>query len=196
MTQLCVTRKDLFKVYPSLMTKEPCVQVSLMWRENNIRLRFHVVTRAKQQHKVVHSFPFNNELVNAWTHWIGVFIAIASLCVTLLNVKEIAPRAVLSIICLSGVFMFSTSASYHTFCCQSDIVCRRVQCLDWLGILVHTFSSNLVVSYFELKQFPCVFYGFTVVNFLFAVFTYGITFSALQKVYAVTKRSMVMMMLW
>jgi hypothetical protein len=36
----------------------------------------------------------------------------------------------------------------------------------------------------ELKEFPGVFYGFTVVNFVLAVFTYGVTYGALQKVYA------------
>eukprot|EP01041_Mallomonas_annulata_P012211 gene12211-25641_t len=70
---------------------------------------------------------------------------------------------------------------YHT--------CRKVQCLDWFGIALQTFSSNLLVSYYELKEYPLVFQLFTIINISFAIFTYFITYTALQNVYTSGKHS-------
>ena len=128
-------------------------------------------------------FTIHNEVVSAWSHYIGATIAMVCLSITLFSIEDTFPKGILATICLSGFFMFYSSASYHTFCCHSDLVCRRVQCMDWLGIAVHTFSTNLLVSYFELRLFPRCFFWFSVVNVLFALFSYFITYSALQKVY-------------
>ena len=79
--------------------------------------------------------------------------------------------------------MFSCSVSYHIFCCHSDNGSRVVQCMDWLGIAVMTFACNLVVSYYELRDYRTAFYLFTSFNLVFGIISYGITFSALSTLY-------------
>ena len=186
-TVLIVEKRHFFGAYPSLLTKAQICE-RYPWCSERITYA-HVCTSYREPNNSIKSclmgaLTIHNELVNCWTHYLGVLFGIASLVVTLINVDSYGAKAVLSVNCLTSIFMFSSSASFHTFCCHSDMVCRRVQCLDWLSIAVHTFSTNLVVSYMELNEFPGVFYGFTVVNFVLAVFTYGVTYSALQKVYA------------
>lgn len=79
--------------------------------------------------------------------------------------------------------MFSSSVSYHIFCCHSDHGSRVVQCMDWFGIALMTFACNLVSSYFELREFRTALYIFTVFNFIFGILSYSFTYSALSEVY-------------
>ena len=124
----------------------------------------------------------HNELVNAWTHIFGFIAALGCLLTTLcsLSPERIGETTVLSIYAAGGMFMFISSAIYHTFCCHSDVRSRTVQCMDWLGIAVFTFVSNLVVSYFEIFAYGYenVFYGITAINFLLAFFSYYVTTSS------------------
>jgi predicted membrane channel-forming protein YqfA (hemolysin III family) len=204
--------------YPALLTKAELIERH-PWTDE--RITYHAVTtgyRAPNNSArmcVLSLFTVHNEVVNAWSHYLGAFGALVCLCVSLATLADPGAQAIVATLCLSGMFMFTSSASYHTFCCQSDMACRSVQvhthnnacervdcsplfghdftrpspfplfcqCCDWLGIAVHTFCTNLVVSYFELRHFPVAFRWYNVVNLALAVFTYGITYSALQKVY-------------
>ena len=172
--------------YPSLLTKAELV-ARHPWADE--RITYHMVTTGYRAPSgstrvcVLSLFTIHNEVVNAWSHYVGAACALVCLCVTLATLKDPGAKGVVALLCISGMFMFTSSASYHTFCCHSDKACRAVQCCDWLGIAVHTFCTNLVVSYFELRHYPVAFRWYNVANLALAVFTYGITYSALQKVY-------------
>ena len=183
---LSLSTKHIFGMYPSLLSKHDLIE-QYPWCDQRITYNYiHTSYRQPNDSTIsclLSLFTVHNEVVSAWSHYFGALTAMLCLTITLLTIEDPFSKGILAFICLSGFFMFYSSASYHTFCCHSDVVCRNVQCMDWLGIAVHTFSTNLLVSYFELRQVPTCFFWFTVVNVFFAVFSYFITYSALQKVY-------------
>ena len=183
---LLLSSNDIFRAYPSLLSKNELIE-RYPWCDQ--RITYHYITTCYREPNfsttscLLSLFTLHNEVVSAWSHYIGAAIAMTCLAITLWTIEDPFPKGVISCICLSGFFMFYSSATFHTFCCHSDPVCRHVQCMDWLGIALHTFLTNLLVSYFELRLFPTCFLWFTVVNVIFALFSYFITYSALQKVY-------------
>ena len=181
---------DTFKKYPNLISLEELVE-KYPWTETRITYNSVFTSYRKPCNCtascVLSLTTSHNELVNAWTHIVGFLAAFGCLLATLCTAsnERIGATTVLSLFAAGGMFMFISSAIYHTFCCHSDAGSRTVQCMDWLGIAVFTFVSNLVVSYFEIfvYGYETVFYGFTVMNFLLAMFSYYVTNSSLQTVY-------------
>ena len=179
-----------FQKYPHLINLEELVE-KYPWTETRITYNAVYTSYRKPCNCaascVLSLTTSHNELVNAWTHIFGFLAALGCLLTTLCTAspERVGATAVLSLFAAGGMFMFSSSAMHHTFCCHSDMGSRTVQCMDWLGIAVFTFVSNLVVSYFEIFDYGYenVFYGFTAANFLLAMFSYYVTFSALQTVY-------------
>ncbi len=128
-------------------------------------------------------FTLHNEFMNAWTHIIGGiwFIYLLIQCIRLLN----NPMGLFVHIlhCVSAIAVCTASASYHTFCCHSENICKIVQCLDWTMISSLIFTSNLVTSYYELIDFPNIFYGFLTTNIILMLTTSWITYSSLKSMF-------------
>ena len=186
-----ITKSEIFKKYPYLINLDTLVE-KYPWTDTRITYN-HVYTSYRKPCNcttscVLSLFTSHNEVINAWSHIFGVILAFGCFLITVATASSDRAKesVILSIFCIGGMFMFSNSALYHIFCSHSDLGSRKVQCLDWLGIAVFTFVTNLLVSYFEIYAFghPDVFYIFTVVNLFLAFFSYNITYSALQTVYA------------
>jgi adiponectin receptor len=185
-----VQKIQWFQKYPHLLNLDGLVE-KYPWTE--ARITYNAVFTSYRKpcncaaSCVLSLTTSHNELVNAWTHIFGFFAALGCLLTTLYNAsyERVGETAVLSLFAAGGMFMFISSAIYHTFCCHSDRGSQTVQCMDWLGIAVFTFVSNLVVSYFEIfvNGYNTMFYVFTAMNFILATFSYYVTCSALTTTY-------------
>lgn len=177
---------DALSYYPFLLTKDE-IHVKYPWTEN--RLTYPSVFTSYREPNFngmtccVSLFTAHNELVNSWTHILGTCLAISLLCIGISTLGFTPGAIVIGIYCAIGFAMFFFSATFHTFGCHSDDVSRNVLCLDWFGVTLMIFGSNLIGSYFELRSSPVAFGVFTALNVLFGVFTYYVTFSSLQKVF-------------
>ena len=185
---------DTFKKYPFLINLDGLVE-NYPWTD--ARITYNAVSTSYRKPCncaltcILSLTTLHNELVNAWTHIFGSIAATGCLIATLYTAspERVGATTVLSLFAAGGMFMFTNSALYHTFCCHSDSASKTVQCMDWLGISVFLFGSNLVVSYFEIFDYgyETVFYVFTALNIVMAVFSYYTTYSALQLVYVEKK---------
>ena len=128
-------------------------------------------------------FALHNETWNIWSHVFGTGLMTYLTIYTFLTVPHVSDRAILCIYTLSSIFTFASSSAYHTFCCHSDMFCRKVQCMDWFGIILCIASSNLMASYYEIREFPILFWGFNVGNVILGIGTYQSIRSSLEKVF-------------
>ena len=184
-----VSWSHAFRMYPHLLSLKK-LKIMYPWTWERLTYK-HIQTGYRTPNPCAAScawslLTLHNETFNGISHWIGSLTSLALLIYTIWILAESNPEgaAVLGFYSLCMFLMFSFSASYHTWCSHSDPASRIVQCCDWLGIAVFTFAVNLAVSHVELSAVSRpAFLAFTAVNLAFALFSYFITFSALQKVY-------------
>lgn len=124
-------------------------------------------------------FMIHNELVNVWTHLLGMYFTIACL--------PLASRSIPTLLYFStGIVMFCTSACYHLFSCHSIRVCRTCQLCDWTMISGLIFASNMYCSYHELYingNSPNLFLVFNTINFILMILSAHMTRHSLQQMY-------------
>jgi hypothetical protein len=178
--------EDLFKFYPKLISHKELVD-NHPWSLGRITYPFVSTCYRKPSNSysscVLALFTLHNEVFNSWTHIFGAFIAISLLYLTVSSVQNIMSVCILSTYIFGGLFMFFSSATFHTFCSHSDMASRFVQCLDWSGICAYIFSCNFLASYYELNSLPLVFRIFTIANVSIGILTSKITFTALKKLH-------------
>ena len=190
-----ITRKDIFQTYPHLLDLNELIK-RYPW--TNTRITYNKVCTCYRQpsncaKSCVYSLvTIHNEVVNIWTHIFGLIIAFYCLFTTFstlfsnIDDERVGKAIIVSVYVVSGMIMFSNSAIFHTFCCHSDMKSRTVQCMDWAGISIYIFGSNLIVSYFEIytSGYHNIWFIYTFFNLIFGHLIHFITYSALQTVYA------------
>ena len=125
-------------------------------------------------------FTIHNELINIWSHLIGSLWILYLLFTTLTTLTNYYDLAIFSIYLTSAFIVCVSSTSFHLFCCHSESVCKKTQCLDWIVISCLIFSSNLIVSYYELSFNKFIFVFVTFCNFILMFLTSSITLTSLQ----------------
>ena len=165
-------QRNIFTYYPRLLTKSQLIE-KYPWTNERITYT-RILTSYREPNNsnescLISLFTIHNELINAWAHIIGIMIGIYCLIKTINTEKiNISDMTVLSFYCITGLMTLISSSTYHIFCCHSNNACFKVQCMDWLGILIHAFSCNLITSYFELKN------DYTVIFKIFSNIQYAI----------------------
>lgn len=187
-----ITSNDLFKTYPYLLDLNELIK-RYPW--TNTRITYNKVCTCYRKPSnctkscVYSLLTIHNEVVNIWTHILGLIIAFYCLFTTFstpYDDEHVGKTIIISIYVISGMIMFSNSTIFHTFCCHSDMKSRTVQCMDWAGISIYICGSNLIVSYFEIytSGYHNIWFIYTFFNLIFGILIYFITYTALQTVYA------------
>ena len=131
-------------------------------------------------------FTKHNELINIWSHLLGILWITYLFIITILKLNEhnlMYDMFIFGFYLISAIIVLISSTMFHLFCCHSKNVCENTQCLDWITISMLIFSSNLISSYYELKNNMKIFLCFTFFNLLFMFLTSWITFKSLKQTY-------------
>ena len=94
-------------------------------------------------------FQIHNETANIWIHMFGIGCSMVMFMISASNTEILK-----SIYSISSIFVYVNSIRYHTLGCHSDIVSKKVQCMDWVGIYTHCFVTHLVTSYYFFDRGP------------------------------------------
>ncbi|KAG0048050.1 hypothetical protein BGZ83_006938 [Gryganskiella cystojenkinii] len=108
------------------------------------------------RHALISLGYLHNESVNIWSHLLGAvaFLIVAPISyfkiIGVLDTIAWTDVAVFYAFMLGAIICLSMSASFHTFCCHSEVVSSQWNRCDYVGIVF------LIVGSF----YPAIFYGF------------------------------------